>query len=216
MSLASKEGNSKAAIYWAQKKLAYGILEKGAYSERIGRIADDKILNYHLGRESRSLAEAYRLDGQEEMALLWYAIEERAGEKDFVTYEISISPLALHLRNGYRFFEQQKLREAFEYFCKYGKLCLEKYADELAHNTGNDRNGTLKKIRGPIITCVPRLLSKYTEFLVFMEEEYVKLGHPTEYAEVMELFRTIYSEIGEEDVNPSGASDSLSQEAGNN
>ena len=37
----------------------------------------------------------------------------------------------------------------------------------------------------------------YKDFLTFMEEEYMELGHPDEYAKVMELFRTIDSEFDE-------------------
>jgi len=144
------------------------------------------------------LALAYELDGQYDIAICYYKLSyHEYGE--IGKWHFSPYPRIFYL--------QGKKQEAFEAYCETVSW----------HDlTGNRQRELFYEFvtGGPYFSGHP--FKDYKEFLVFMEEEYVKLGHPTEYAEVMELFRTIYSEIGEEDVNPSGASDSLSQDAGNN
>ena len=227
--LAMKDGNSKEAIYWAKRHLAYWIIQEAGMGEwgehrksrRDARIRDT---NSCLDRV-RPIAEAYELDGQIEMACLWYAISERAKEKESFSFEILFVPPPSPFQ-GRLYFKQGKRKEAFQSYCGYGMYCLDKYAcvKELEQNADRvgsgayyERRTTLAKIRDEItmsqqyseMRLTPFL--DYKDFIVFMEEEYEKLGTPAEYMEAMELFRTINAEIGEEDINQHGGSDRLNE-----
>jgi len=193
---ALRKGDGQAAIHSAKKNYAYEILGRGVTMRD----------SAHL------IAQAYELDGQIEMALLWYAISERTGKNvNNHAFEISLAfhPSPAH---GRLFFKQNKRAEAFKSYCVWGIYCLEKYdsvrelkryADIPETGAYFERRSALEKIRDAIIMRRPyreRLTPflDFEDFMVFMEEEYEKLGQPTEYAEGMKLFRTILSEIGEE------------------
>ena len=207
--VAMTDGDGQAAIYWAKKNYAYKILGKP------GPFHDTELW----------IAQAYELDGQFEMALLWYAISEKAGEKDGFASGISFARSQSTLQ-GRLHFKLGNRKEAFESYIASGMWTLENFASVRELEQNADRPGTgayferrrrLAGLRDAItmsqtyhaMRLTPFL--DYKDFVVFMEEEYEKLGHPAEHAEVMELFRTIYSEIGEEDVNTSGATDMLNR-----
>ena len=92
---------------------------------------------------------------------------------------------------------------------------MEKDAMNLTSKNIDVKKGALKRISSPITMAEAMFemhltaFLDYKDFLVFMETEYEKLGRPTEYAEVMELFRAIDSEINEEHLPRSMTSDEL-------
>lgn len=178
-SIAMKEGNGQDAVYWSNKM-------------------------------TEMRPKDYGFTG--------YALELQGGYGDALkVYENCLGKYYLQCElNEERIqYKLNRRKEAFIGYCQYADHCLSKYREQLKGEWWNDRNMALGQIRYPItmerqsdfMRLSPFL--EYKVFLDFMEDENKKLGEPPEYAEAMELYRAIDTEIDEEHLPRSGASDDL-------
>ena len=190
---AMHDGDGREAIYWAKR----------AYANEIQNIRRQGVLaepdEYLLW-----ISRGYELDGQLELALLWYKVHSKTANPVALNDYADI-PFSFF---GRILFKQGKRKEAFEVYCDQAARSLEQ-SENLAytgHPVGSvewfKRNNALQNLRHMITleTSGNMRLSafwEYNDFLTFMEEEYEKLGHPEKYAEAMELFRAVIFEFDE-------------------
>jgi len=167
---AMKEGDGKEAVRWAKK---------------LCKIAETRRDNY----THDLIGYALELNGEYDEAL-----------KVYENCSVSQYPLHCGFNTTRVKYKLGRKKETFLDYCRYAEDCLVKYSESLKNKGSNDRHMALCYIRYGVTMEHDRFMRlspflEYKDFLNFMEEEYVKLGQPPEYAVAMELFRAIDKEI---------------------
>jgi len=177
--LSMQRGDGQAAIYWARKMIDNN--NPALYKD--SKNLDDSLLPVDYGMSSSSmiyLSRAYELSGEYDLALKRYQLTPQGNALDIARV----------------LYKMERLSESFEAYCDYCKREIEKreglngvkalkeeylYDRIMCHNILGDNS---RKFR-PFAT--------FHDFYAFMNDEYVKHGRPSQYAQVMELFRRVNS-----------------------